>query len=69
MENITLKVPGISCGHCVNTIEMEIGELDGVKFVKADAESKTVSIEFGDPATEQLLIDLMSEINYPVLQD
>ena len=69
MEKIIFKVPGISCGHCVNTIEMEIGELEGVKSVQGDVESRTVTIEFGDPATEQLLVDLMSEINYPVQAD
>ena len=66
MEKIVFNVPGISCGHCVNTIEMEIGDLDGVQSVKGDVDTRTVSIEFGDPATEQLLVDLLKEINYPV---
>lgn len=66
MNKITYKVPGISCGHCVNTIEMEIGELEGVKTVKAEMETRTVTIEYQDPASEQLLLDTMSEINYPV---
>lgn len=66
MTKITFNVPGISCGHCVNTIEMEIRELEGVNSVQGDVETRTVTIEYQDPATEELLVDLMSEINYPV---
>ena len=65
MEKVVLNVPNISCNHCVHTIEMEIGELDGVINVKADAETRTVDIDFSDPATKQLLLETLSEINYP----
>ena len=66
MESVTYQVPNISCGHCVMTIEMELRELEGVVSVKADAESKSVVVEFEDPATENLLKDVLKEINYPV---
>ena len=46
MNSVTFRVPSISCGHCVNTIQMEIGELDGVISVKADAITKETIIEF-----------------------
>jgi copper chaperone len=35
MSTITYVVPNISCGHCVHTIEMELGDLAGVQSVKA----------------------------------
>ena len=66
MEKLTFQVPGISCGHCVNSIEMELGELAGVDSVKGDVASKKVVVEFQPPATEQQMVELMSEINYPV---
>ena len=65
MEKVVLNVPNISCNHCVHTIEMELGELDGVINVNADAETRTVGIEFSDPATKQLLLETLSEIKYP----
>lgn len=34
MEKITLKVNGMSCGHCVNSIDGSGGKLDGVLSVK-----------------------------------
>jgi copper chaperone len=69
MEKITWTVPGISCGHCVNTIETELAELEGVIRVKADASSKAVVVEYQPPASEEKLVELMSAINYPVKFD
>jgi len=69
MQNVTYRVPGISCGHCVNTIEVELSEVEGVTRVKAEAESKSVSIDFQDPASEGQLIDLLKKINYPIQED
>lgn len=69
MKKMTFKVPGISCGHCVNTIETELGELPGVDLAKGDVNAKTVLVEFQPPASEQQLVELMSKINYPVKLD
>jgi copper chaperone CopZ len=65
MTTVTYSVPNISCGHCVHTIQMEVGDLDGVQSVKASAESKQVEIVFDSPATEDKIKALLTEINYP----
>lgn len=59
------KVSAIHCKHCVHTIEMELGELEGVESVRADLEGKTVNIVFRPPATEELILGTLKEINYP----
>jgi len=46
MEQITLQVQGMSCGHCVNSIEGSVSELNGVKSVKVHLDKGTVEIEF-----------------------
>jgi copper chaperone len=46
MEKITLNVKGMSCGHCVNSIEGSVGELTGVTNVKVNLDTGTVSVEF-----------------------
>ncbi|MGG1399067.1 copper chaperone CopZ [Bacillus salipaludis] len=46
MENITLSVKGMSCGHCVKAVEGSVGELQGVKQVKVHLENGTVDVEF-----------------------
>jgi hypothetical protein len=45
---------------------MEVSELDGVQTVVADQNSRTVTIGFDDPATEDKIKSLLQEINYPV---
>ena len=65
MESKTFTVPNISCGHCTHTIEMEIGELAGVKEVKADEESKKVVVSWDKPASWQEIQAALVEINYP----
>jgi copper chaperone len=65
MSTVTYFVPNISCGHCVHTIKMEVGELAGVQQVEAQAGTKEVTVVFDAPASEEQIIDLMKEINYP----
>jgi len=65
MTTKTYQVPGISCGHCVATIERELKQLEGVLHVKAQQEPKQVTVEVADdnllPEVEQTL----AEIGYP----
>ncbi|MEK3993010.1 copper chaperone CopZ [Robertmurraya sp. FSL R5-0851] len=46
MEKITLNVQGMSCGHCVKTIEGSVGELKGVSKVKVNLEDSKVDVEY-----------------------
>jgi copper chaperone len=65
MTTVTYNVPAIHCGNCIHTIEMEVGELQGVQSVKADEDTKKVEIKFDAPASEQTIKALLTEINYP----
>jgi copper chaperone len=64
MTTKTFTVPNISCGHCTHTIEMEVGELAGVKEVKADEQTKQVTVVYDDPASWEEIKSLLQEINY-----
>lgn len=57
-------IPNITCGHCVHTIKMEVGELPGVTRVDASAATKEVTVEFGPPTTSDQIVDLLQEIHY-----
>ncbi|KMY51744.1 copper chaperone CopZ [Peribacillus loiseleuriae] len=46
MGNITLNVSGMSCGHCVNAVEGNIGKLAGVYEVKVHLETGKVDVAF-----------------------
>jgi copper chaperone CopZ len=67
MTTVKYSVPNISCGHCVHTIKMEVSELPGVESVEAAQDSKEVTITFGDPATEEKILALLTDINYPAV--
>jgi copper chaperone len=46
VEDITLKVPDVSCEHCVKTIDGALGVLPGVESVGTDLPTKTVRVRF-----------------------
>ncbi|MBZ0264654.1 heavy-metal-associated domain-containing protein [bacterium] len=66
MQNKTVQINNISCGHCVKTIEREISELEGVKEVIANQEKKEAEISWDEPATWEIISDTLKEIGYPV---
>jgi copper chaperone len=66
MVTKTFKVPSIHCGHCVMTIEREVGELTGVTSVKAEQSTQMVTVNWNEPpATWDAIRSLLTEINYP----
>ncbi|MCM3161505.1 copper chaperone CopZ [Metabacillus litoralis] len=46
MQKIILTVNGMSCGHCVNSIEGNVGKLNGVSQVKVHLNEGKVELEF-----------------------
>lgn len=58
MENITLNVEGMSCGHCVKAIEGSVGELEGVTQVNAKLDDAQVDISFNE---SQVSLDKIKE--------
>ncbi|WP_043976886.1 copper chaperone CopZ [Priestia megaterium] len=46
MEKVTLSVKGMSCGHCVKSIEGSVGELNGVQHVEVNLNEAKVTVEF-----------------------
>ena len=65
MTTVNYKIPNISCAHCVHTIKMEVGDLEGVQSVEGETDAQEVTIVFGDPTTESQILDLLNEIYYP----
>ncbi len=65
MTIATFSIPNISCNHCVHTIQTEVADLEGVQRVDADLNAKIVKVEFQTPASEELIVHLLKEINYP----
>lgn len=48
MENVTLNVKGMSCGHCVKAVEGSVGALAGVEQVDVNLEAGKVNVAYND---------------------
>lgn len=65
MEAKSVKIHAISCHHCKMTIERELGELEGIKEVKVDVDSKTALLRWDAPLTWDEIKKTLAEIGYP----
>lgn len=65
-QTITLVAPDISCGHWEATVQQVAGAQAGVISVKADSNTKLITIEL-DPATASLpaIESALAEAGYP----
>jgi copper chaperone len=46
VDRVTLKVEGMSCGHCVKSIENSVSAISGVDKVEVQLDSGIVNVEF-----------------------
>ena len=60
----TFNVPGISCGHCKNAIEGEVGSLEGVSSVDVDIDTKQVTVD--GSADDTQIREAIEEAGYEV---
>lgn len=60
MENQTLHVQGMSCKHCVQAVEENVGQLDGVASVTVHLEDAKVDVQFDE--TKAPLIKIIETI-------
>lgn len=65
MEKKVVIVPDIGCDGCVRTVESELSALDGVSVVKAELDTKQVTVEWGTPASWDSIKSKLVEIEYP----
>ncbi len=61
----TLKVPNISCEHCVKTIKRELEMLDSVANVAGDVDTQIVDVEYVDGGDPDTVRKTLEEIGYP----
>jgi len=65
MTTKTYFIPNISCQHCIMHITNRLNEIDGIESIKGDVASKEVTVEFSEPATDEIITAALEEINYP----
>jgi copper chaperone len=65
MERVTLAIDGMSCGHCVRSVEQALKSLDGVAVEQVAVGTATVQY---DPASTSIdrLKDAVEDEGYQV---
>lgn len=63
MERVSLKVDGMSCGHCVHAVQKAIAAVPGAKVEHLEIGAATVSF---DPAQASVgaLLDAVADAGY-----
>ena len=58
-----LKVPEMSCGHCVTAIDSAVKAADTTATIRADLPSRTVDID--TTASPETLLKILADAGYP----
>lgn len=67
MEKLTLKIEGMTCGHCEARVTKALAEVDGVTDAKVSLEEGTATVEFETgKVAEDSLIDAVEDAGYEV---
>lgn len=67
MQNITLKVNGMSCQHCVNSVEEAIQEIGA--HGQVDLKTKSVAVQYDDNLlTQETIKEAIEAQGYSVVQ-
>ncbi len=60
----TFTVVGMSCEHCVRSVEEEVGKIDGVNDVDVDLESGLVTVTSDDEIPTAAFVAAVDEAGY-----
>lgn len=64
-NKVTLKVEGMTCGHCVGRVQKALYAVTGVIEAKVDLDSGTAEIHFGTETDIAKLSEFVSKAGYP----
>ena len=66
--NIVFTVPEISCGHCKDTIESTLNNVESIESVSVDIEKKSVEVISSSDLDIMNVSQLLDEQGYTVVQ-
>lgn len=58
-----IKVNNVSCDGCINTIQTELGKIEGVKSVSFDKLNLSVKVE--GTVSKNRLTETLNQLGYP----
>lgn len=66
-DQITLHVPGMTCGHCKAAVETELAKVPGVSTVAVDLDTKLVVVDGAD-LSQPALVAAVDEAGFEVVE-
>ncbi len=63
MEQVTLQIDGMSCGHCLNAVNKAVAGVRGVQVNEVKMGQARVAVD--SAATTEKLISAITEAGYP----
>lgn len=67
MERIELKVEGMTCGGCVNSVQNALNQRNGIRSATADLDSGIVTVEFDSTIIQQpVIVTAITEAGFDV---
>ncbi len=70
MSREIIKVDGMTCGHCVETVTGAVQKLGGVQSVNVNLDKKEVAVQFDDAITPLSSISSsIEEVGFEVIKD
>ena len=66
--NVVFTVPEISCGHCKDTIESTLNNVESIESVSVDIEKKSVEVISSSDLDMINVSELLDEQGYTVVQ-
>src|SRR5690606_13540996 len=66
MATTTLKISGMTCGHCVKSVTEALEDVDGVKRADVDLQQGRATVEYDESrTTPRSLAQAVTEEGYP----
>lgn len=67
MKTIELRVEGMACSGCENSIQNALKEIEGVEEVVASHVNKTVKVTLKDDVSEDVIKETIESLDYEVI--
>ena len=64
----TVRIEGMSCGHCVNHVKEALGEIDNVQNVEVNLENKIALFESNIKIDEEKIKFAIEDAGYEVVK-
>lgn len=68
-QTLSVPIKGMSCSHCVNTLEKGLGELPEIQNVKVDLKGKLATVQIRSGSVDQIqakIKETVQDLGYEV---